>query len=88
MKDYRLTKNTEQDLCEVARYTRKEWSLAILLKCRDGLKKTFIEDGDDLKLGESEFSHWNLLAIECRKALLITVAQMGNLKEPLPEAYI
>ncbi len=41
MKNYRLTKDAEQDLREVARYTRKEWGLAMLREYRGGLKKTF-----------------------------------------------
>lgn len=41
MKNYRLTKDAEQDLREVARYTRKEWGLAKLREYRGGLKKAF-----------------------------------------------
>ena len=41
MKSYRLTKEAEKDLREVARYTRKEWGQAMLQEYRGGLKKTF-----------------------------------------------
>ena len=45
MKDYRLTKDTEKDLREVARYTLKQWGKAMLQEYRGGLKKTFEDIG-------------------------------------------
>ena len=47
MKNYRLTKDAEQDLREVARYTRKEWGFAMLREYRGGLKKTFEAIGNN-----------------------------------------
>ena len=41
MKNYRLTKDAERDLREVARYTLKQWGKPMFQEYRDGLKKTF-----------------------------------------------
>lgn len=38
---YELSKDAENDLKEVARYTRKHWGQEQLYKYRDGLKGTF-----------------------------------------------
>ena len=45
MKNYRLTKDAERDLREVARYTLKQWGKAMFQGYRGGLKKTFEDIG-------------------------------------------
>jgi len=55
MKNYRLTKDAENDLREVARYTLKRWGPAMLQEYRGGLKKTFEAIGNDDVAGH-EFS--------------------------------
>ena len=47
MKNYRLTKDAEQDLREVARYTLKNWGPAMLQEYRGGLKTTFEAIGNN-----------------------------------------
>ena len=51
MKNYRLTKEAEKDLREVARYTLKKWGPAMLQTYRGGLKNTFEAIGNNDVLG-------------------------------------
>ena len=55
MKYYRLTKDAEKDLRELARYTLKKWGPAMLQEYRGGLKKTFEAIGNNDVVGR-EFS--------------------------------
>ena len=51
MQNYRVTKDAEQDLRQVARYTLKEWGPAMLKNYRSGLKKTFERIGNNDLVG-------------------------------------
>ena len=53
MTDYRLTVDAENDLREIARYTRKEWGQAMFQEYRTGLRKTFEAIGKHQVLSRS-----------------------------------
>jgi toxin ParE1/3/4 len=46
MKNYRLTKDAEKDLRDVARYTLKQWGKAMLQQYRSGLRTAFEDIGN------------------------------------------
>ncbi len=53
MKRYRLTKDAEKDLREVARYTLKKWGPAMLREYRSGLKKVLEAIANDNAVNRS-----------------------------------
>jgi toxin ParE1/3/4 len=55
MKNYRLTKDAEKDLRDVARYTLKQWGKAMLQQYRSGLRTAF-EDIDNHNIRKHPFS--------------------------------
>ena len=69
MGNYRLTKDAENDLREVARYTRKEWGQAVLQEYRGGLKKTFDAIGNSDVVNRN-FSASHLSFLFTRRAIV------------------